>query len=66
MIGGALQFVFLAALAFGIARHPRISAAASLALPLVFVITLFIAKVGGTPALSRGAGREPRSLGEHG
>jgi|GEM_PF-5259341 len=38
IIGGAFQIVFLAALAFGVVRHPRISAAAALAVVLAALI----------------------------
>ena len=50
IIGGAFQIVFLAALAFGVVRHPRISAAAALAL----VVTVVIATVSKKPPYPAG------------
>ena len=54
IVGGVAQVVLFAALAFAIARYPRVSAAASLVLPLVLVVAYFIAKVGTTPPYPEG------------
>ena len=50
IVGVALQVVFLAALTFGVVRHPRISAAAALAL----VVTVVIATVSKKPPYPAG------------
>ena len=50
IVGVALQVVFLAALTFGVVRHPRISAAAALAL----VVTVIIATVSKKPPYPEG------------